>query len=286
MAVAKAIEARGRSAVVLNADSAQVYADLEVLSARPNLEEMNGIKHRLFGNWDGAKACSAADWANTAQSEIEKIHADGAVPILCGGTGLYIRTLLDGIAPIPSIEPSVREAVRALDKHDAYAALQQRDPVRAALLNPGDSQRVARALEVIISTDRSLSDWQVFKEGGIGDTIDLAPLVMLPSREQLYERCGTRFAAMLGDGAVEEVEALLARNLPADVPVMRAIGVPEITAMLRGEIDRETCVVRAAQATRNYAKRQYTWFRRQPPAHWPRLEQAPDAEAFVSAMRL
>lgn len=270
--LALALEGQGRRAVVINADSAQVYADLAVLSARPDAEEMQGIEHRLFGTWDGACACSAADWAVAARAEIAALHAEGAVPILAGGTGLYMRTLLDGIAPIPAIAPSIREEVRALPVEQAYAALRAEDPERAAALNPRDSTRVARALEVVRSTGRPLAAWQHERSGGIGDAITLHPLILLPPREELYARCDLRFARMLDRGAIAEVEALLARELDPALPVMRAIGVPEIAGMIRGEWPREEAAARGAQATRNYAKRQYTWFRRQPPETWLRNE--------------
>jgi tRNA dimethylallyltransferase len=259
-----------RPSVVINADSAQVYSDLRVLSARPTEAEMRGIEHRLFGEWDGAEPCSAADWAARAKREIEDSHLAGVLPILVGGTGLYIRTLLDGIAPVPPIKPAVREAVRALSVEDAYAALQQEDPARARALNPSDSNRIARALEVVRSTGKPLSHWQRQRVGGIGEAIDLQPLILLPPREALYERCDARFERMLENGAVEEIETLLARKLDPALPVMRAIGVSDIASLLRGERSREEVCARGKQATRNYAKRQYTWFRRQPPQEWPR----------------
>ena len=259
-----------RPSVVINADSAQVYSDLRVLSARPTEAEMRGIEHRLFGEWDGAEPCSAADWAARAKREIEDSHLAGVLPILVGGTGLYIRTLLDGIAPVPPIKPGVREAVRALSVEDAYEALQQEDPARARALNPSDSNRIARALEVVRSTGKPLSHWQRQRVGGIGEAIDLQPLILLPPREVLYERCDARFERMLENGAVEEVETLLGRKLDPALPVMRAIGVSDIASLLRGERSREEVCARGKQATRNYAKRQYTWFRRQPPQEWPR----------------
>ena len=259
-----------RPSVVINADSAQVYSDLRVLSARPTEAEMRGIEHRLFGEWDGAEPCSAADWAARAKREIEDSHLAGVLPILVGGTGLYIRTLLDGIAPVPPIKPGVREAVRALSVEDAYEALQQEDPARARALNPSDSNRIARALEVVRSTGKPLSYWQRQRVGGIGEAIDLQSLILLPPREALYERCDARFERMLENGAVEEVETLLGRKLDPALPVMRAIGVSDIASLLRGERSREEVCARGKQATRNYAKRQYTWFRRQPPQEWPR----------------
>ncbi len=266
------IEGTGKRAVVINADSAQVYADLAVLSARPTEQDMRGIEHRLFGDWDGAKACSAADWARRAKEVIAECHQGGAVPILVGGTGLYLRTLLEGIAPIPDIDPAVRAEVRAMPVSEAYTALQEEDPQRAALLSPADSTRVARALEVVRSTGKTLTHWQARREGGIGTEVSLNATVLLPDREALYARCDLRFAKMLEGGAIEEVEALLARNLDPTLPVMRAIGVREIAGYLRGEWALEEVEAMAAQATRNYAKRQYTWFRRQPPPDWPRVE--------------
>ena len=270
--LALALQEQGKRAVVLNADSAQVYADLRVLSARPSEEEMRGIEHRLFGSWDGAQACSAADWADAARREITALHSEDAIPVLVGGTGMYIRTLLDGIAPIPPIDPSIREMVRAMPTPEAYAALQAEDPERAAALDPADSQRIARALEVVRSTGRPLAEWQREKIGGIAQDIELHPLLLLPEREWLYERCDRRFVEMLKLGAIEEVEALLARNLSRELPVMRAIGVAEIAAMLRGETTEEEMIAAGQQATRNYAKRQFTWFRRQPPDEWPQVE--------------
>lgn len=278
--LALALAERGRRGVVVNADSAQVYADLAVLSARPSAEEMRGVEHRLFGAWDGAESCSAADWAAAAKREIAAIHAEDGVPILVGGTGLYIRTLLDGIAPIPAIDPQVREAVRALPVAEAYAALQAEDPVRAGALNPGDTTRIARSLEVVRSTGKPLAYWQERREGGIASEVALYPAVLLPPRDEIYRRCDARFAQMLDQGAIEEVETLLARNLDPTLPVMRAIGVPEIAALLRGEITRDEAVVRGARATRNYAKRQYTWARHQFPGDWNRFE-SHDSDIFT-----
>lgn len=258
-------------AVVINADSAQVYADLAVLSARPAADEMRGVPHRLFGAWDGAEACSAADWAEAARAEIAAAHAIGALPILVGGTGLYIRTLLDGIAPVPPIDPEVRAAVRALRVEEAYAALSTEDPARAAALAPADAARIARALEVVRSTGRSLGAWQEERTGGIGDTVSLRPLILMPERGWLYERCDRRFAQMWHGGAIPEVEALLARHLDPDLPVMRAIGVPEVADFLAGNCTEAEAIAAGSRATRRYAKRQYTWLRHQPPPGWPRI---------------
>jgi tRNA dimethylallyltransferase len=206
-----------------------------------------------------------------AKAEIAGAHAAGALPILVGGTGLYIRTLLDGIAPVPPIDPAVRAAVRAMPVAQAWQALTREDPDRATRLGPADAVRIARALEVVRSTGRPLAAWQADRAGGIVDTIALSACVLMPDRAWLYARCDQRFAAMWHAGAIDEVRALLARDLDADLPVMRAIGVREIRAYLAGQSDAAQAVAAGQQATRNYAKRQYTWLRHQTPPGWPRL---------------
>ncbi|MEP3051273.1 MAG: tRNA (adenosine(37)-N6)-dimethylallyltransferase MiaA [Erythrobacter sp.] len=270
--LAKAIEASGNKAVVLNADSAQVYADLQILSARPTEEEMAGIEHRLFGTWDGANPCSAAEWAEAAKQEIASLHDQGAVPILVGGTGMYIKVLLEGIAPIPPIDPAIRQSVRALSVEQAFSSLQIEDPERAIMLEPGDSQRIGRALEVVRSTGTTLGDWQAVKIGGIGEDVALSTAILLPDRDWLYKKCDQRFGLMLEHGAIEEVERLLARQLSPNLPVMRAIGVSEISEHLAGNLSLPDTILNASQATRNYAKRQFTWFRRQTPQDWNKIE--------------
>jgi tRNA dimethylallyltransferase len=262
--------------VVINADSMQVYRDLRVLSARPDAADMEGISHRLFGHIDGAEACSAARWAEDARIEIDRAHAAGLLPIVTGGTGLYLRTLLDGIAPVPDIAPDIRAQVRALPVAEAHAALTIEDPDAAARLSPADSSRVARALETVRSTGRPLAHWQASLSGGIADRVRLLPVVLLPPRDWLFDRIDRRFDTMIEHGAIEEVEALLARGLDPALPVMRAIGVPEIAAWLRGSSDRAMMAERGRIATRQYGKRQYTWFSRQSPADWARFDAQPD----------
>ncbi|MEO1968028.1 MAG: tRNA (adenosine(37)-N6)-dimethylallyltransferase MiaA [Sphingomonadaceae bacterium] len=285
--LAQRLEADGRRAVVLNADSAQVYADLRILSARPKVEDMGGIEHRLFGTWDGAQPCSAADWAKAAREDIATLHEQGAVPILVGGTGMYLRTLLEGIAPVPPIDPDIRAEVRALDQGIAYEALGQEDPHTAIRIAAADQARTMRALEVIRSTGRPLSEWQKQMSGGIGESVSLHPLILLPPREWLYERCDRRFAAMLDEGAQQEVSALLQRNLDPDLPVMRAIGVREIVGLIAGDSSAEEALAAGQQATRRYAKRQYTWFSHQPPKEWLRVESDnySNEDYFVSLLR-
>jgi tRNA dimethylallyltransferase len=272
--------------VVINADSAQVYRDLSIVSARPSREEEARAPHKLYGYRDGARPCSAADWAADASGAIAAAHADGRLPILVGGTGLYIRTLLDGIAPVPQIDPAVREAVRALAVVEAHEALAREDPAAAARIRPTDTTRTARALEVMRSTGRALAEWQKEKVGGIGATLSLTPLILLPPRDWLYARCDRRFEAMFSDAGIAEVQTLLDRRLDPALPVMRAIGVGEIAGFIRGEFTREQALEAARTATRRYAKRQYTWFAHQPPAHWPRFTEPPEGAAFETALDL
>lgn len=257
--------------VVINADASQVYADLRILSARPGDAEMARAPHRLFGYRDAAVACSAADWAAEAKRSIAEAHAEGRLPILVGGTGLYLRTLVFGIAPVPEIDPAIRAGVRALPVEQAHAALAREDPAMAHL-RPSDTARVARALEVVRSTGRSLSVWQQRLAGGIGGEVAIRAAILLPPRDWLRARCDARFLAMLDEGAIDEVEALRARRLDPALPAMRAIGVREIGAFRDGLIDRDAMIAQAQTATRQYAKRQYSWFRHQPPAAWPRTE--------------
>jgi tRNA dimethylallyltransferase len=257
--------------VIVNADSAQLYRDLRVLSAAPDEQEIALADHRLYGVRDGAHPCSAAAWADMARAEIWRAHDDRLTPILVGGTGLYLRTLLDGIAPVPAIDPAIRDQVRAAPVEENRARLEALDAEAAARLNPGDTTRISRALEVVLSTGRTLADWQKERTGGIAGQVKLRPLILLPPRDWLYVRCDDRFARMVDNGAVAEVEALLARRLNPNLPVMRAIGVPELSHFLLGDMPLDQAVAAGQQATRRYAKRQYTWFAHQPPSDWPRF---------------
>jgi tRNA dimethylallyltransferase len=272
--------------VIVNADSAQIYRDLRVLSAAPTDEELQAADHRLYGVQDGALPCSAAEWAAMSKREIGAIHGSQQTPILVGGTGLYLRTLLDGIAPVPAIDPAVRARVRESSIEENRAKLQALDPESAARLKPADAARINRALEVILSTGRTLSEWQKQREGGIAGDVELRPLILLPPRKWLFARCDERFARMVDEGAVSEVEALLARNLNPNLPVMRAIGVSELSAYLRGETSLDEAIAAGQQATRRYAKRQYTWFAHQPPPEWPRLREALDIDRLGEALAL
>jgi tRNA dimethylallyltransferase len=259
--------------VIVNADSAQVYRDLPILSAAPSPGELKRADHRLYGMLHGVEACSAAAWAEMAKREIADVHVSGRLPILVGGTGLYLRTLLNGIAPVPSIDPEVRKQVRERSVEKNRTKLKELDPEAAERLNPADTTRIARALEVVLSTGKTLRKWQEQREGGIGDLIALRPLILLPPRDWLYERCEERFAQMVELGAADEVRALIDRGLDPALPVMRAIGVREIASWLKGDVTQEEAIAAGQQATRRYAKRQYTWFAHQPPAEWPRFRE-------------
>ena len=272
--------------VIVNADSAQVYRDLPVLSAAPTADEMGRAEHRLYGFLDGSVPCSAADWAVAAKKQIGEIQAEGRLPVLVGGTGLYIRTLLDGIAPVPAIDADVRRQVRDASQEENRARLAQRDPHAAARLKPGDRARIARALEVVLSTGRPLAEWQMQREGGIATAVNLSALILLPPRDWLYARCDERFSRMVAEGAVEEVKTLLARNLDPELPVMRGIGVREIASFLTGEASLDEAVTAGQQATRRYAKRQYTWFAHQPPEKWLRFREPLEQAALPVALEL
>jgi tRNA dimethylallyltransferase len=270
--------------VIVNADSAQIYRDLRIMSAAPSDEDLRRAEHQLYGIQDGALPCSAAEWAAMARREIAAIHASGRTPILAGGTGLYLRTLIEGIAPVPAIDADIRARIREAPVEDNRAKLEALDPEAAARLNRADTTRINRAVEVILSTGRTLAEWQKDRSGGIAGKVEIRPVVLLPPRKWLYARCDERFARMIDDGAVAEVEALLARKLNANVPAMRAIGVRELHAYLSGESTLDEAIAAGQQATRRYAKRQYTWFAHQPPASWPRFKQALDVDALPDAL--
>jgi tRNA dimethylallyltransferase len=278
--------AEAEGGIIINADSAQIYRDLPILSAAPGKADEARAEHRLYGVRDGSLPCSAADWAALARVEIARAHELGKLPILAGGTGLYLRTLLDGIAPIPPIDPEVRQAVRSQPVEANRAELEKLDAAAAKRLSPGDTARIARALEVLLSTGRSLREWQAERAGGIAGQVSLRPLILLPPRDWLYVRCDVRFTEMVEQGAIAEVERLLARKLALDLPVMRAIGVAEIAAFLRGELDESAMIAAGSQATRRYAKRQYTWFAHQPPKPWARWIEPLDNSALPAALAL
>ncbi|MFZ5609695.1 MAG: tRNA (adenosine(37)-N6)-dimethylallyltransferase MiaA [Pseudomonadota bacterium] len=261
--------ARRLDGVVINADSMQVYADLRVLTARPGAAEEAGAPHELYGVIDGAEAFSAARWARLARAAIDDALAQGKLPILVGGTGLYFRALEQGLSPIPEIPAAVKAQARALWAQQGEAGVAARltrlDPVAAARIAPGDRQRMLRALEVALATGTPLSTWQQKPGEGLAARADLEirRLVLAPARATLYQRIDARVGAMLDNGAVEEVRRLMARRLEPDLPVMKALGVKELSAMDAGALDQTEAVSLLQRNTRRYAKRQLTWLRHQ-----------------------
>ncbi len=246
--------------------------------ARPDAAEEARAPHRLFGYIDGAEACSAARWAGDARAILGEVER----PILVGGTGLYLRTLFDGIAPVPEIDPAVRTEVRALPVADARGRLLDADPAAAARLAPGDTTRIARALEVILSTGRPLAAWQAERIGGIGHA-GVTGVVLTPDRADLHALIERRCDAMLSAGALDETERLLTRSLDPTLPAMRAIGVAPLGRHLAGELSLAEARERIVRDTRHYAKRQETWFRHQAPAGWLRTVDPAAALAHLRA---
>lgn len=257
--------------VIINADSMQVYRDLSVLTACPSKAEQERAPHRLYGFMDGAEVCSAAYWAEAAMREVESAWSANKLPILVGGTGMYFKVLLDGIAKIPEIPERIRTGVREeCAEHGSellHAQLVELDPVTAERLAPGDSQRICRAVEVYRATDVPLSEWHKDTKSGPMAELDregqVDKRVIIPERPELYRRCDLRFDQMIEVGAVAEVKALAARNLPPDLPIMRALGVPSLLACLNSELTLEAASEEAKMQTRRFAKRQLTWLRNQ-----------------------
>lgn len=267
LALARLLITQRRPPVIINADALQLYRDLRVISARPSAADEKELPHRLYGVWDGAVRGSVAQWLSSVREEITVAKEAGWQPIVVGGTGMYLHTLMNGLALVPEIDPDVRAA--AIAKHGAIggrafrAELAKLDPVGANRLHDGDTQRLIRYYEVASGTGRALHEWQSEPQDKPPADWHFVCFVTEPVRSVLYAQCDNRFDEMLGHGARDEVKSLLARGLEPDLPVMKAVGVPEIAAMLRGEWTLPLAREKAQQATRNYAKRQLTWFRHQ-----------------------
>ena len=250
---------------VINADALQCYRDLKSLTARSGPAEEARAPHRLYGFLDAAERGSAARWRDLALAEIAAAVAVGRLPILVGGTGLYLRALREGLAPVPDIPPEIREAAAALYQRLGGAAfrdaLARLDAVSAARFPLGDRTRLTRAYEVVRATGKSIGEWQ--KHDTVPAPYRFAAILLAPPRATLYAACNARFAAMVEAGGLDEAAALLARDLSPGLPAMKAVGLPELFRYLRGEIALPDAVAAAQQATRHYAKRQTTWFRNQ-----------------------
>lgn len=257
---------------IVNADSMQVYADLSILTARPDAQELSSAVHHLFGHVDGAVRYSTGQWVSDAANRIAEIRARGKTPILAGGTGLYYTSLTQGLSRIPKAPEAIRRQAQEETRANPRAAhdrLREVDPAAAARIQVGDLQRVSRALEVFMATGKSITSFQtpappVLKPG------EWLGVALTPERERLYARIEARFDAMLASGAPDEARALHARGLSRDLPVMRAHGMPGFCDYFDGLTTLETAVERAKRDTRRYAKRQFTWIAHQLP-QWPRI---------------
>ena len=248
---------------VINADSMQVYRELRILTARPTPAEEAAVPHALYGVRPAREPGSVAWWRGEALAAMDAAWAAGRVPVLCGGTGLYFSSLIDGLSPMPAVSDAARqearETLKAIGPAALHAMLETVDPATAARLRPTDSQRVARAWEVWRSSGRGLAAWQA--DHGAPAEWQFRAVLLDPPRETLREAIEQRFAQMLAAGALAEVQALLDLDLDPALPAMRAHGVPELAAYLRGEISIEEAARRARLVTGQYAKRQATWFR-------------------------
>jgi tRNA dimethylallyltransferase len=257
--------AQQHNGVVINADSQQVYAGIPLITAQPTRAEQQAVPHRLYGHISPTQALSAGAWREQAILAIEETLVAGKLPIVTGGTGLYLKTLIEGLSPIPAVPPAYRQQTTQMLAEEGrvafHAYLATIDPAIAARLKEGDTQRLIRAVEVFLATGKPLSFWQA--QPATPAPYHFQTTVLLPDRAVLYERINARFAQMVAHGAVQEVEALLAAHIPDTVPAMKAVGVPELARYIRGEWSLETAIANAQQASRNYAKRQYTWFRNQ-----------------------
>jgi tRNA dimethylallyltransferase len=250
---------------IVNADSMQVYRDLSILTARPPAEDEARVPHRLYGHVAAAVPYSVGLWLADVARAIATLRADGRVPIIVGGTGLYFEALLNGLSPVPDIPLDLRTFWRAeaerIGPVRLHAELAARDPAMAARLYPTDPQRVTRAIEVIEATGRSLAEWQRETSVPLLAAQDVTRIVILPEREHVFAACDSRFDSMLRAGALAEVAALQAQNLPTERPAMRATGVRALIAHLKGELSLAEATERGKIETRQYAKRQMTWLR-------------------------
>ncbi|HSV21941.1 MAG TPA: tRNA (adenosine(37)-N6)-dimethylallyltransferase MiaA [Xanthobacteraceae bacterium] len=263
--------------IVVNTDSMQVYGDLAIITARPGGAELARVPHLLYGHVDAAENYSVGRFLGDAAAALEAARAERRIPIFTGGSGLYFKALTAGLAAIPPVPPEIRATVRSRLEASGpvalHAELSRRDPVMAARLRPADRTRIARALEVVEATGRSIVDWQQKGMPPLLDITRIAKIFLAPDRAALFGRIDTRFDAMLSAGALDEVRALAARRLDPLLPAMKAHGVPWLIRHLGGEISLAAAATEAKKDTRHYAKRQFTWFRHQL-ADWPRVDPA------------
>ena len=260
LAVAIAQQCNG---AIINADSMQVYAGIPIISAAPDETEQNGVPHYLFGQIDPAQRYSQADWLKAATDTVASIRANGQIPILVGGTGFYFKAATEGIVPMPDISSDVKVQAQAMlneaGNQGLHARLAEIDPDLAARLEPGDSQRVLRGMEIWLASHIPLSKWQkgVAKGRLLGRPLSV---YLRPPRDVLYRKINSRFEQMVEHGAIDEISALHARKLDETLPAMKAVGVRPILDMLKNIIIKEKAIELAQRDSRRYAKRQFTWF--------------------------
>ncbi len=275
--------ARDCGGYIINSDSMQVYDVLDQLTARPQADDLQTVPHYLYGHVSPLQLYSTGRWLQEVETLLARPELQGRIPVFIGGTGLYFKALLGGLSDMPQVKDEVRDYWRNRMTQDGapllHEELQKRDPAMAERLKEGDSQRIVRALEVIDSTGRSLIEWQETKGKALIDPDSAEKLVLMPDRTWLRQRIAQRFDLMMQGNAMQEVQALLALQPDAALPVMKAIGVREIESWLKGGMSREKAVELSVIATRQYAKRQMTWFRNQFGDDWRRLERAEDYSA-------
>ncbi len=260
---------------IVNTDSMQVYDVLNVLTARPEAEALAAVDHHLYGHVHPSEDYSTGRWMADVAALIARPELQGRTPVFVGGTGLYFRALTGGISQMPDVPAEVRARWRLRLSDEGPEALHpllaQADPKAAARIKPQDGQRIARALEILEASGRPISHWQGIHTEPLIDMVHAERFLLLPDRALLSPRIETRLRQMADKGALDEVRALLALDLDPALPAMKAIGVPEFAAHLRGETNLETALERAAISTRQYAKRQSTWFRNQLGPEWRHL---------------
>ncbi len=273
---AMALEFASRhNGVIINADSMQVYDALPILTARPSGDEMQEVPHRLYAHVPPGIAYSSARWLEDAAAVLGELRRQQRMAVVVGGTGLYFTALLGGLSPVPRIDPDIRQQARELaaqDRDELFALLRQHDPQSAERFEPADTQRATRALEVVLSTGRTLGDWQALPGTPVIAASDhVRRFVLEPPRAVLHQRIDMRFDQMIEQGALEEVRAFSDLGLARDLPIMKAIGFREIEHYLAGTISLTESIERAKAATRQYAKRQSTWFRGQFDNQWKNI---------------
>lgn len=269
-----------RPTVIINADAMQMVDGLRVITARPSLAEEAQAEHALYGVLKPYQPTTVANWLALVEPVIRRAWAQGKLPLLVGGTGMYVKALMEGLAKIPPIPDEIRARLRLMDARDVRTQLEAQDPKMAEQLKPGDSQRNLRALEVMVATGQSLATWQAQTTAPLFSEVTYHRFMVMRERGETYARIDARFEAMMHNGALEEVRALMALTLDPELPILRAHGVPELMAHLRGEMSLAEAIGKAQQNTRNYAKRQMTWLRNQ----WPGVPVVRYGEALLAQL--